>query len=72
MTATPNAMPRNVNPIRRQIVTDLTETKKVKIKSRILSGDEVVEKTSEAEILRFPLAENISEDNVKRLIGEVV
>jgi len=65
-------MPKKVNQIHQKVLSALTETKTVKTKTKRIENGEEFETSREAQILRFPLAGNVSEENVKRLIGEVV
>ncbi|AFQ97369.1 hypothetical protein FGG47_gp33 [Mycobacterium phage Rebeuca] len=71
MTATPSAMPRKVNPLRQKLLGSLIETKPVSWTQKTVAkgpdGKEVVtEHKRTRQGLRYPLAQNVSNDNVER------
>ncbi|UJD20901.1 hypothetical protein SEA_ZIMMER_63 [Mycobacterium phage Zimmer] len=69
--ATPNAMPKRTNPIHQQILSALLATKPVKRTHKRFIRDadgkehEVFE-TSTVNVLRSPLAANVSDENIER------
>lgn len=68
----PNNMPKRPNPIRQRIVGDLIHTLPTSWTRKTLgkSGDgkEVIEETKVKHLsLRFPLAQNVSDENVERI-----
>lgn len=74
MTITPNAMPRKVSPIRIAILGGLIETRPASRKHKVWDADanngkgDVVQTTiSTGTALRYPLAQNVSAENVDRL-----
>ncbi|AFF28359.1 hypothetical protein FDI09_gp35 [Mycobacterium phage Twister] len=71
MTATPNVMPRKVDPLRQSLLGSLIETKPVSWTQKSVAkgpdGKEVVtERKRTRQGLRYPLAQNVSNDNVER------
>ncbi|AVR76922.1 hypothetical protein SEA_GREEDYLAWYER_63 [Mycobacterium phage GreedyLawyer] len=69
--ATPNQMPKRTNPMHQQILSGLLANKPVTRSHKFLAkgadGKEIVLETKvKRQVLRFPLAENISEDNIDR------
>ncbi|ASZ75496.1 hypothetical protein KIW74_gp32 [Mycobacterium phage Kimona] len=72
MTATPNSMPRKANPLHQKVLAGLIETKPFSWSQKKLGkdkdGKEVVNKVKvTGTALRYPLAQNVSEDNVERI-----
>lgn len=72
MTITPNAMPRKANPVHQQLLSGLIATKPTTRTHKVLERDgEGKEVISETKIvgttLAFPLANNVSEENVDRM-----
>jgi len=72
MTITPNAMPRKANPIHQQILGGLIATKPVSWDHKILvkgkdDKEQVVKTKVTGTALRFPLAQNVSDENVDRM-----
>lgn len=72
--ATPNQMPKRPNKLRMQLLSALLETKKITRTRKVLGKDDEgkpVDKEVKESIdaLRFPLAQNMSDDSVNRLAG---
>ncbi|AMS01054.1 hypothetical protein SEA_CHANGELING_65 [Mycobacterium phage Changeling] len=70
--ATPNAMPKRTNPLHQQMLSALLATKPVtttfKKVSKDSNGKELVTETKVTrQGLRFPLAQNVSDENVDRM-----
>lgn len=70
--ATPNQMPKRPNALRQQLLAGLIETKPSSWKAKTLSkdddGNEIVETTTiTSQVLRHPLAHNMSEASVEAL-----
>ncbi|AHJ88719.1 hypothetical protein PBI_RHYNO_61 [Mycobacterium phage RhynO] len=70
MTATPNAMPRKVNPLLSQLLSGLIETKPVTSTFKhLVKGEDgketVVSRKVTRQGLRYPLAQNVSNENVE-------
>ena len=68
---TPNQMPNKANPLHQQLLAGLIETKAVSWDRKSLSkdkdGKEVLNTTKVTrQGLRFPLAQNVSEDSIER------
>lgn len=69
---TPNAMPKQTNKIRQQVLGSLIDSKPasrtVKTLAKDADGKEIVKETKVSrQELRNPLAYNVSEENVERL-----
>ncbi|QJD50270.1 hypothetical protein SEA_IWOKEUPLIKEDIS_67 [Mycobacterium phage Iwokeuplikedis] len=71
MTATPNAMPKKANVIHQQILSGLLATKPAgwvkKTLVKIDGKEDVVKTKVSRQELRFPLAQNVSDENVDRM-----
>lgn len=65
--ATPNAMPRNNNPVRQAVAHGVTAISPSVRKHKKLVDGEVEETTVVSSGLRFPLAQNLSEESASRL-----
>ncbi|AHJ86429.1 hypothetical protein 40AC_66 [Mycobacterium phage 40AC] len=68
----PSMMPKKVNPIRTQVLGGLIETKAVSSTfKKVVKGDDgketVVSIKRTRQGLRYPLAQNVSDENVDRL-----
>lgn len=68
---TPNLMPRKTNPIHQQALAGLVATKPVtttfkKLRKGADGKDTVIETKQTRQGLRFPLAQNVTEENVDR------
>ncbi|QWS69343.1 hypothetical protein SEA_POOMPHA_59 [Mycobacterium phage Poompha] len=72
MTATPNVMPRKANVVQQKLLAGLIETAPSSWKRKTLTKDAngkevVVETKVSRRVLRYPLAQNVTEANVDRL-----
>lgn len=69
--ATPNQMPKRPNQLRQQLLSGLIETKPTSWSRKVLDKDEdgkevVSTQKVTHDALRFPLAQNVSEESVER------
>lgn len=72
--ATPNEMPKRPNKIRQQVLAGLVENQTVTRTRHVFVKDEdgeLVEGTKKEtrDVLRFPFAQNMSDESVNRLAG---
>ncbi|QBJ04867.1 hypothetical protein SEA_ELEPHANTOON_66 [Mycobacterium phage Elephantoon] len=70
--ATPNAMPKKANPLHQQILSGLLANKPATTTIKTLSKDKqgkevVVETKVTRQVVRHPLAQNVSEENIDRM-----